>query len=150
MAIIPIIKEVKKIHPDDLILIQIGKFYQSYGRDSYILSYLFNYKLKNLGQNIWTTGFPKNAISKVLSKLEDKKINYIILDRRNNYEIIEKNDNKNLNKYKEIFEKSYEQTKLKIRINGIYSYLNNNIDKPQVKNKIYKIEKILAEVNESE
>ena len=53
--------------------------------------------------NIQTCGFPKNAIPKVMSKLEQKKINFIIVDTRNNYEVDEENDNKNLNTYSETF-----------------------------------------------
>ncbi len=48
--------------------------------------------------------FPKNSLNKVIATLENRKINYIIVDRRNNYEVVEKLDNKNLNKYEEIFE----------------------------------------------
>ena len=51
--------------------------------------------------NIQTCGFPKNAIPKVMSKLEQKKINFIIVDTRNNYEVDEENDNKNLSSTKE-------------------------------------------------
>ena len=40
------------------------------------------------------------------------KINYINVDRRNNYEVDEKSDNKNLNKYDEIFEKAKQYIKI--------------------------------------
>ena len=40
--------------------------------------------------------------NKIISKLEEKKINYLILDRRNNYEEDEKSNNKNLNTYSKI------------------------------------------------
>ncbi len=50
--------------------------------------------------NIQTCGFPKNAIPKIMSKLEQKKINFIIVDTRNNYEVDEENDNKNLSSTK--------------------------------------------------
>ena len=81
MSVITIIKEIKKIHPQDMILIQIGKFVQCYGKDSYILSHLFGYKLKDIGNNLTTSGFPQNAMPKVKAKLEEKKINYLIIDR---------------------------------------------------------------------
>ena len=38
MAIITIIKMIKKIHPDSVVLVKVGKFYNVYGRDSYIIS----------------------------------------------------------------------------------------------------------------
>ena len=52
MAVITIIKTIKSIHPDSVTLVKTGKFYNVYGRDSYILSYLFGYKLKEV-ENIY-------------------------------------------------------------------------------------------------
>ena len=48
MAIITMIKVIKEIHPESLVLVKVGKFYNAYGKDSYILSYLFGYKLKTV------------------------------------------------------------------------------------------------------
>ena len=144
MSVITMIKEIKKIHPNDIILIKIGVFFHSYGKDSYILSHIFGYKLKYVDLNLTTVGFPENAKSKVLARLEREKINYIIVDRRNNYEVIEKSDNKNLNKYEEKFKESYEQSKLKIRIYNIAQYLEDNLNNKDIKEKIKKIEKILG------
>lgn len=147
MSIITIIKEIKKIHPQDIVLIQVGKFVQSYGKDSYVISHMFGYKLKDLGNNLTTVGFPENALKKVISKLEEKKINYLIVNRRNNYEVIEKSDNKNLNTYEKNFKEAYELSKLKIRAYKIYKYLNDNLKKEDIKIKIRKIEKLLTEEN---
>ena len=41
MAVTTIIKTIKSIHPDSIILVKVGKFYNVYGKDSYILSYFF-------------------------------------------------------------------------------------------------------------
>ena len=43
MAVTTIIKTIKSIHPDSIILVKVGKFYNVYGKDSYILSYFFKY-----------------------------------------------------------------------------------------------------------
>ena len=48
MGIVGVISGIKKIHPKDLVLINIGKFFYSYGRDAYILSYLFEYKIMKI------------------------------------------------------------------------------------------------------
>ena len=64
-------------------------------------------------------GFPQDSYNKVIAKLEEKKINYMILDRRNNYEIDEICDNKNLNTYTTYFEKARKYINLKIRIENI-------------------------------
>ena len=86
MAVTTIIKTIKSIHPDSIILVKVGKFYNVYGKDSYILSYFFNYKLKEL-DGIVSCGFPIESINKIMAKLENKKINYLIVDRRNNYDV---------------------------------------------------------------
>ena len=93
------IKAIKQVHSKSVVLVKIGSFYHAYGKDSYILSYMFGYKLKKFEKDYTTCGFPLDSISKVIAKLEEKKINYVILDRRNNYEEDEKSDNGNLNTY---------------------------------------------------
>lgn len=40
--------------------------------------------------------FLKKYFGKVVSTLEEKKINYLIIDPRNNYDVDEKSDNRNL------------------------------------------------------
>ena len=78
---------------------------QVIGKDSYIVSYLLGYAIKNTNDNIPTCGFPKNAINKVIVKLEKNKIDYVIIDTRNNYEVDSESYNKNLNNYDKILEK---------------------------------------------
>ena len=43
----------------------------------------------------------------MISKLEKQKIDYLLIDVRNNYYVDEKFENRNLNKYDFVFEKSY-------------------------------------------
>lgn len=45
------------------------------------------------------SGFPTSSIKKVEARLENKKINYIVLDRKDNYAVNERTDFKNLNTY---------------------------------------------------
>ena len=90
-------------------------------------------------------GFPQDSYNKVIAKLEEKKINYMILDRRNNYEIDEICDNKNLNTYTTYFEKARKYINLKIRIENINNYLLENIDKQDFKNILNKMEEIINE-----
>ena len=90
MGIVNIVQNVKEIHPEYVVIIGVGKFYYTYGKDSYIISYLLNYKLGTF-QNISRCGFSNNSIKMVMAKLEQNKINYLILDRRNNYNVDEMN-----------------------------------------------------------
>lgn len=138
MGIINIVKNVKEIHPNYVVIINVGKFYYTYGKDSYIISYLFNYKLDTL-QNVNRCSFSNNSINKIMAKLEQKKINYIMLDRKNNYNVDEKCDNKNLNTYYKVYEQAKNYINSKKRIDNIYNYLLHNINNKKLINEIEKI-----------
>ena len=133
MGVKSIVDVVKKIHREYVVLVKEGSFYHVYGRDAYIISYLFRYKIKEI-EGIKACGFPKNSINKVISKLETNKLNYLILDRRNNYDVEKISDNKNLNKYTKIFEKAKIYINYKTRIDRINSFMLENIDKDNFKN----------------
>lgn len=142
MGIINIVQNVKEIHYKYIVLVKVGNFYYCYGRDSYIISYLFKYKINILSHNMYSCSFPQNALNKVIAILEDKKINYVILDRRNNYEIIEKSDNRNLNRYDEFYETGKKKKVTQMRIEKIYSYLLENVEDREL---IEGIEKVIHE-----
>ena len=97
MKITNTIKVMKQINPETIILLKVGEFYYQYGKDSYIISYLFSYKLKKIENNIPFSGFPKSALYKVLTKLEEKELSYIIVDKSLNYEVVEKEISKSNN-----------------------------------------------------
>lgn len=126
-------------------MFKMGSFYHTYSKDAYIMSYLFDYKTKKIEQNYSTCGFPSSSIAKNLAKLEEKKINYVIVDKRNNYEDDEKSDNKNLNQYDEIFEKAHKYVTIRNRIENINQELLKNIDEPNIKEKILRVEEIIYE-----
>ena len=141
-----IIKNVKKIHKEDLILIQMGKFYYAYVKDAYIFSGIFGYKLNEFEKDIYSVAFPENSYAKVISKLENLKVNYIILNRKNNYEILEQENYKNLNTYNMLLEKNTEKVKLKIRIDKITKFLNGQLDnKEEARKLITEIERVINE-----
>lgn len=48
MGIIEMVKTIKKVENQTLLLIEVGKFIYAYGKDAYIISYIFNYKIKIL------------------------------------------------------------------------------------------------------
>ena len=41
MSVLTVIKEVKEIHPESVVLVKIGKFYNAYFRDAYVIAYMF-------------------------------------------------------------------------------------------------------------
>lgn len=138
MSIVDNIRTIKKIHIKDIAMVQVGKFIYAYGKDAYIMSYVFDYKARLIENNIYVCGFPRNKIKNVMATLENKKINYIILDRRNSYRVDEKSDNKNLNRYDDYLDKAIKYVKRKQKIDYIYDYLINNIEKDEI-DKIIKV-----------
>ncbi len=143
MATLTMIKTIKEIHKEDIVLVRVGDFYHVYGRDSYIISFLMGYKLKMIEDNCWTCGFPLKALPKIEATLEEKKINYIIVDRRNNYDVEEYSNNKNLNTYSKYFKRAQEYINKKKRIDNIYVFLLKNIEKQEINNKVKQIEEII-------
>ena len=145
MSVENMVKTIKQIHNEDVVLIKIGSFYHGYRKDSYILSYLFGYKRKIIGENFGDTGFPVTAIQKVKYALENNKINYITIDRAHNYEVEDQVDFKSENNYKKTYEKAHKYIGISNRIYEIQRFLLENIEDDDIKTKIERIEKILYE-----
>lgn len=140
-----IIKTMKEINPETIILIQIGAFYHAYGKDAYILSYLCGYQIKSIENSYNTCGFPKAGLNKTLKILEDNEINYMEVIKSQNYEVESNVKFKDKNKYMETYEKAYKYVTVKNRINAIYNYLLENIDSPNIKKKLQIVEEALFE-----
>ena len=127
------------------VCIRYGTFYHIYNRDCYILSYLFGYKIKELNIKDRECGFPITALNKVMAKLEEKKINYLVLDRRNNYEVDYKEDFKNSNQYDILFKYANRYVIYKKRIDNINEFLNSNIENTEISKIIASMEDIIYE-----
>ncbi len=145
MSVLTIIKEVKEIHPEVVVLVKIGKFYNVYLKDAYIISYLFGYKLRDMEKDVKSAGFPEVSLKRVIATLENKKIDYMILDRRNNYDADGKFENGNLNKYNEIYNKAKKHFNILARIENISNYLHNNMNKKETLNILKRMEQIIYE-----
>lgn len=137
------IKTMKQINPETIILIQIGAFYHVYGKDSYILAYLCGYQIKSLENSYNTCGFPKAGLNKTLKLLEDNKVSYIVTVKSQNYEVSHEMKYKDKNEYTSLYEKAYKYVTIKNRINAIHNYLIENINSPTIKKKIQNIEEII-------
>lgn len=144
MGIKNMIQTMKLVHKLDIVLVKIGNFYQVYGKDAYIISYLFGYKLKKI-ENTRMCGFPLSSVNRMIATLENKKINCLIIDRRNNYEVEERADNKNLNNYTKCFEKAKKYISDKTKIDNVNNFLLKNINQEDFKDIIRKME---DEINE--
>lgn len=139
------IKIFKEIHPESIIMIKMGTFYHVYGKDSYILSYIFGYQVKKVQTNYSTCGFPESGLNRVLSKLEELEISYIILNKGENYEVVEEEDFKSKNKYSDMYNKAHGYVAKKNRIDSIYQFLLESIAEENIKEKLLRIEEIIYE-----
>ena len=110
------IETIELLNKNNICLIKSGNFYHAFGKDAYILSYFFNYKIDFFKNEC---GFPIVALNRVMATLEENKINYLVIDKRNNFDVDEKQDFKNLNKYEETYLKAKEYVNYKIRIENI-------------------------------
>lgn len=63
-----IIEIMEKEFQNYIIMFEKGSLYYE---DSYVISYLLDYKIKQLGTDV-SCGFPKNSLNKVRSILENK------------------------------------------------------------------------------
>lgn len=125
MGIINMIETIKIIHKEDIVLVKVGTFYTAYGKDAYIINYLFNYKL-NKTQDVYSSAFPISSLGKVTAILENNKINYIVVDKRNNYDVEQQSNNKNLNNYNKFLKLAKEKVNKNKRIEQIIEYLKED------------------------
>ena len=119
------IETIKIIHKEDIVLVKVGTFYTAYGKDAYIINYLFNYKL-NKTQDVYSSAFPISSLGKVTAILENNKINYIVVDKRNNYDVEQQSNNKNLNNYNKFLKLAKEKVNKNKRIEQIIEYLKED------------------------
>lgn len=110
-----------------------GSFYRTYDQDAIILFYLCHYQvIKNM------LGFPIRSLNKVLKELKCEEVNFIVDDEMN----ICVNNEEN---YFFLYEKALERYQLKIQIDQIHSFLNDNIERKFIQKIIHQIEKVIDE-----
>ena len=117
---------------DYVLLRETGKFLQVFDEDSIIVSYLMGYKIVNS-----KVGFPSNVLFKVINKLEDNNINYLIKYKDNKED---KKDYKRNNNYNEVLVKAKEVIKLRNKCNEIKPVIEKLSNE--------KLEKIVNYINE--
>ena len=123
-----------------IVLIKFGNFYEIFDNDALIFNKLFNYKVNRL-KNTFKAGFPISKLDSIIYLLNNKNINYVVI---NNDDIVSINefDNNNYNKYN--FDKDLINYNI-VMIDNIISYLNDNILNSEIYEKLNKIEEIINE-----
>lgn len=143
MGTIDIVKIIKKTQKDNIAMIKIGKKIYTYGKDACIVSYIFKYKIKLINNNMYVCSFPKEKLDKIMYTFENKKINYVVLDRKHSYRLDEEYQDEKCNNYNEYLEKSIKYVKRKNQIDMIYNTLIKDIESNQFDEKIIEIKKIV-------
>ena len=68
------IDTIKDVHQNYVCMYKVGTFYHVYNKDAYIMSYIFDYKIKEVGNELKECVFPLSALPKVTAKLESSKM----------------------------------------------------------------------------
>ena len=138
------IETTKSLHEKYICLFKIGSFYCAYNRDAYIMSYLFKYKIQEK-KDAKECGFPIDSVNKIKARLETENINYILVDTRPEYDITEKVDLNNSNKYDTIYNKARNYVNYKLRVDSIHKILLDDINEKDFRKTLAKVEEIVYE-----
>lgn len=141
--------EYHQKYPNSILLVLSGNFYNVYGKDAYILCYLFRFKFINKlykteeEKEVYVpkTGFPRNSLDKVLLDLEDKKINYVI-KVKDKSDIVQ--DFKKLNTYQRRYIASEKYCMDKIKLNEIMEQCDALCGKKDFSNVLDYIQKYIG------
>lgn len=130
----------KSKYKDYILLIKTGNFYEIIGKYSLIMNSIFRYKITRISNTI-KCGFPLSSISKVKNKLNNLKINYVIVE-----ESYQHTHFKNNNYYKYDYDVDNVIYNF-LRIDKITKFLNDNVMSEQINDILDKMEKLICKIN---
>lgn len=120
-----------------------GKFYNVYDDDAYIINLLFGYKVLRNDKGLiisYKSGFPDNALNKVINKLEDNKISYKVIYKDKEPLI---RDFGKKNRYLEFIDKTKSNMELTSRIDLLVGKIKEVEDIEKLENIIKAVEQCL-------
>lgn len=108
---------LKETYQNYIVMLKQGNFYLTFAEDAEIISGITAYKIIKKGKNI-KAGFPDSALDRVIEKLDDRGVNFVIFDYNDfkyfkENEIIEIIEELQIDKTKRIKEENKEQEKIK-------------------------------------
>lgn len=124
MGALDTVRTMRRFYPNNVIFVKVRKVYRVFDNDVYILSYIFNYKVKTEENNINVSDFSEAALNKIVTKLNDMKINYLIIDMHAGNDIFKRADFKEKNKYQN-FASKFKDKLHKSSSVSVYDYLIN-------------------------
>lgn len=120
-----------------------GKFYNVYDDDAFIMNLLFGYQALRNDKGLiisYKSGFPDNALNKVLNKLEDNKISYKVIYKDKEPLI---RDFGKKNRYLEFVDKTKSNMELTSRIDLLVRKIKEVEDKEKLESIIEAVEQCL-------
>ena len=72
MGVMQMAEQIKLVHPDYLLLFKVGMFYDTYGKDSYIIAGNFDYS-QNTVNGIQKCGFSRKVLRKSYNYIRKQK-----------------------------------------------------------------------------
>lgn len=82
------VEELRKLHPNKIIMIKVGAFFNSIGKDAIVLEHKLGLKRTCFAKGICKTGIPavqiKESLEEIKNKLKDKNLGIIIYDEVKN------------------------------------------------------------------
>lgn len=148
MATINMVKTIKKVYPNSIVMVKIGNFYYVYDKDSFIFSYLFDYKIKD-SEGYPSCAFPLTSFDKITSILKKTKLNYVALNKANDFEELEKQLENSEETYIQIYKDSEKVITRSMRIQNIYDILMAEIETDAINDILFKIEQIIKKESEN-
>lgn len=124
-----------------LLLFKCGNFYLALNKDAIVMNNILNYKIKD-SKSFFKVGFPLTSLDKVLKILEEKQINYLVIDN----EITFKKKNK-INNYEIYLNDKHNYESILTRINKIDSILKNNVLNSKIELVLDNIERDLCKIS---
>lgn len=125
---------------DYILLIKNGNFYICLNKDALVLSNIFGYKIIE-SKNFVKSGFPISSLEKIINKLIELNVNYLVIDKG----IICKEKFEN-NKYNEYINNGEYLININ-RINKIYDILKSNVKNENINDILLEVEKIVCMIN---
>lgn len=161
--------EYHQKYPNSILLVLSGNFYNVYGKDALVLSYVMKAQIrysnfhisktfkklhyfdKKAGegqkrQKVFTaySGIPAYKLKEIISALEYYHINYIIVDKMQNYQIIHMAQFKD-NNYGNYYQKGLYYKRILYKIKNINSFLKSNANSGEILYLIYDIERCIGD-----
>lgn len=131
----------KLTYKEYLVLLKSGNFFIALNNDAIVMNNVFKYKIIR-SKNFIKSGFPLGTLDKVIDRLKNEEINYVLIDD----DVILKEKFKN-NNYSKFVTKIDNYEIILNRINVINDILKKNLSNPNIKNILNEVEEILCKIN---